>query len=61
MAGFFGFFDYSKAGPGISNDEPQKYGFFAFFDIFFRKFWNLVTINIVYFVSCLPFVILSFV
>ena len=26
MAGFFGFFDYSKPGRGISKDEPQKTG-----------------------------------
>lgn len=59
MAGLFGFFDYSKPGPGISNDEPQKYSFFVFFDIFFRKFWDLIKINIIYFFSCLPFFILT--
>ncbi|MDR3552371.1 MAG: YesL family protein [Clostridia bacterium] len=56
MAGFFGIFDYSKPGPGVSKDAPQKHRFFLFFEIFFRKFWNLVSINLLYFVFCIPIV-----
>ena len=56
MAGFFGLFDYSKEGPGVSKDEPQKHTFFLFFDIYFRKFWKLCILNMLYFVSCLPIV-----
>jgi hypothetical protein len=29
MAGFFGFFDYTKPGPGIDKDEPQKAAIFV--------------------------------
>ena len=36
MAGFFGFFDYSKPGPGIEKDEPQKAALFVFMDIYAR-------------------------
>ena len=57
MAGFLGMFNYSKPGPGIGKDEPQKYRFFIFFEIFFRKFWKLIQINLLYFVSCIPFFI----
>jgi uncharacterized membrane protein YesL len=61
LAGFFGFFDYSKPGLGVGKDEQQKHSFFVFFEIFFRKFWNLVLINLFYFISCLPFLIIGFI
>lgn len=57
MAGFFGMFNYEKPGPGVSKDEPEKHGLFLFFDIFFRKFWNLVKLNMLYFVSVFLFYI----
>jgi uncharacterized membrane protein YesL len=60
LAGFFGLFDYSKPGPGVDKDEMQKHSFFVFFEIFFRKFWSLISINLLYFVCLLPFPILAF-
>jgi uncharacterized membrane protein YesL len=57
MAGFFGLGNYSKPGPGVSKDEPQKHSFFVFFEIYFRKFWKLCEINMLYFVCCIPFFI----
>lgn len=60
MAGFFGFFDYTKPGPGIPKDAPPKPRFFAFFDIFTRKFWNLVKINVLFFIFNIPAVIAAF-
>jgi uncharacterized membrane protein YesL len=56
MAGFFGLFNYSKAGPGVSKEEPQKKRFFLFFDVYFRKFWKLITLNLLYIACCLPIV-----
>ena len=45
-----GFFtpSYDKPGKGIDPDAPQKRSFFRFFDIFFRKFWKFVKINLLY-------------
>lgn len=54
MAGIFGMFDYTKPGPGVSKDEPQKYRFFVFFEILFRKFWKLIAMNDLYILCCLP-------
>jgi Predicted integral membrane protein len=54
MAGFFGFFDYSKPGPGVSKDEPQKASVFLFFELFFRKFWNLIKLNLMFFIFDIP-------
>jgi uncharacterized membrane protein YesL len=54
MAGFFGFFDYSKPGPGVSKDTPQKHGFFVFFEVLQRKFFNLVTVNLLFSLFNIP-------
>lgn len=54
MAGFFGFFNYSKEGPGVSRDAPRKRGFFRFFDILGRKFSKLIGVNLLYAVCSIP-------
>ena len=55
--GILGFGNYNKPGPGISKDEPQKKGFFLFFELYFRKFWKLMEANMLFVVSCIPFLI----
>lgn len=54
MAGFFGFFDYTKPGPGIPKDAPPKAPIVVFFGIYTRKFWNLVKINLMFNLFNLP-------
>ena len=54
MAGFFGFNNYQKEGPGISKDAPKKKTFILFFEMFFRNFWKFTTINLVYCLISLP-------
>lgn len=54
MAGFFGFFDYTKPGPGVSKDEPPKPRIKVFFEVLSRKFWNLVKLNMLFFLFNLP-------
>lgn len=54
MAGLFGFFDFTKPGPGIPKDAPPKPRLIVFFEIYTRKFWKLVTLNLIYSVACLP-------
>lgn len=48
MSGFFGMFNYGKAGPGIDKDGPQKKTIFIFFETFFRNFWKFIPINFIY-------------
>ena len=55
MAGFFGLFNYAKPGKGVSKDEPEKKRFFLFFELYFRKFWKLLLVNIIYAVITFPF------
>ncbi len=56
MAGFFGMFDVSKPGPGVSKNEPKKKRFFLFWELYFRKFFKLIIANLLYALVSLPFV-----
>lgn len=56
MAGFFGFMDFTKEGPGIKKDGPKKKAFFVFFETYFRNFWRFITINLVYVLLSLPII-----
>lgn len=57
MAGFLGFGNYDKPGPGVDKDQQDKKSFFLFFEIYFRKFWKLAQANILFFITCIPFFI----
>lgn len=61
MAGFFGFFDYTKPGPGIPKDAPPKHRFIIFFEVLSRKFWKLVQLNMLYFICSIPAFILMLI
>ena len=51
-----GFFNsnYSRPGPGVSKDEPKKKGLARFYQIFLRKFWDLIKLNLLYIVTLIP-------
>lgn len=57
MAGFFGFFDYTKPGPGVPKNAPPKARFFVFFEVLSRKFWKLIRLNIMFFLFNIPAII----
>lgn len=50
-------FDYESAGVGISKNAPRKKGIRLFFDIFFRKFWKLIEINMLYSLFFVPLIL----
>ena len=50
------FNDYTREGNGIDKGPDNRLRIIVFFDIFFRKFWNLIIINLLYIVSCIPIV-----
>lgn len=54
MSGFLGLFDYSKPGPGVPKDAPPKPPVLLFFELYFRKFWNLIKINLLFFFFNIP-------
>lgn len=47
-------YTFDKAGKGVDKGEPQKKRFFLFFDLYFRKFWKLMTLNLEFLLFCLP-------
>ncbi len=53
---FFGLFNYSKPGPGVDKNAPKKKRFFFFFELYFRKFWKLIQLNLLFLVCCIPIV-----
>ena len=60
MAGFFGFGNYMKEGKGVDKDAPKKRGLFAFIELFFRKFWKLIRLNMLYLISNIPTLVILF-
>lgn len=60
MAGFFGFFDYTKPGKGVSKDDVQKTGISLYFDIFLRRFWKFMSVNLIFLVASIPAIIIAY-
>jgi uncharacterized membrane protein YesL len=56
MSLFGGLFNYSKPGPGVDKNGPEKKRFFYFFELFGRKFWKLIELNLLYLLCCIPIV-----
>lgn len=57
--GIFGS-DYESTGVGIPKNEPPKKGAARFFQLFFRKFWKLIQVNILYFIFYIPLLIAGY-
>lgn len=47
---------YSKPGKGIKKNQPEKRALFAFIEMYFSKFWNLMKINLIMFVCFIPLI-----
>lgn len=52
---------YSTPGPGIDKNAPKKKGLFLYGEIFFRKFWKIVQVNLIYFMLSLLFIALMYI
>lgn len=50
-------FNYNKPGPGVNKNEPKKKPFFLFWTLFYRKFFNLIKLNLLF---CIPVAIAIF-
>ena len=48
--------NFDRPGPGIPKDAPKKKGLRLFFDIFFRAFWELIKLNLLFLLFCIPVV-----
>ena len=52
--GLFSSDRYFKPGKGVEKDAPQKKALFRFFELYFRKFWKYVLVNLIYMAVLLP-------
>lgn len=48
--------NYDRPGKGVSKNEPEKKGFFRFFELFFRNFWMLISAQFWFLLLSLPIV-----
>ncbi len=48
--------NYNTPGKGVSKEGRQKTVLFRFFELFFGKFWQLLVLNALYLLMCLPVV-----
>ncbi len=46
----------NEPGKGVSKNEPEKKGFFRFFELYFRNFWVLVSAEFFYILMSIPIV-----
>lgn len=52
------FQNYDSPGPGVPKGQPKKPGILRYFIVIGRHFWDLVFLNIIYFVTSLPAIII---
>lgn len=54
-------FDVTKEGKGVSKEQlNKKKGFMLFLDIYFRRFWKLVLLNLIYMTTSIPAIFVSY-
>jgi len=49
--------NFTKEGPGVKKNAMEKKRIFVFFELFFRKFWNLMSLNMIYILALLPVIL----
>lgn len=50
----FRWINYDRSGKGIDPNAPKKKPFFQFFELYFRKFFSLMQLNLMFLVCCIP-------
>lgn len=54
-------FNYAKPGPGVDANEPEKKGFFRFWEIIFEKFSKLIGVNALHAALSIPYLIILYI
>ena len=58
--GFLGYGNYNKPGRGVEKNEPEKRAVFKFFELYFRKFWKIMNVALIYFFAAIPSFVIVF-
>lgn len=53
-------FDYTTPGPGVDKNAPPKKGIALFGDILQRRFWKMVSLNLIYLLFSIPSLIIQY-
>ena len=53
--------NYNKPGKGVDPLAPKSEGATLFFEIFFRKFWKFIQVNLLYCIALIPTFIIMFI
>lgn len=54
------FYSYKKSGSGVEKDAPKKKGIALYFEIFIRKFWKLLEVNMLYSLFFIPLLLAGY-
>ncbi len=60
MAGFFGMFNYTKPGRGVSKDDLDKTGIALYFDILGRRIGKIILLNVLFLVASIPAILIGY-
>lgn len=52
--------NWSRPGPGVDKNAPQKNAFFTYFELLIAKIWGLVTQNFLFFLVTLPVIVYAY-
>ncbi|MBR2879118.1 MAG: YesL family protein [Oscillospiraceae bacterium] len=53
--------NYMKPGPGVEKRDPNQSRISIFFEIFGERFWDIVKLNLLYFLFSIPAFIITFI
>lgn len=54
------FYKHNKTGAGIEKNAPEKSRIVIYFEILLRKFWKMITVNLLYSVFLLPLMLVFY-
>ncbi|MCI1964721.1 MAG: YesL family protein [Oscillospiraceae bacterium] len=52
--------NYDKPGPGVKKDEPKKNAVVQFFSLFFRKFFQLIELNLLFIIFVIAALVITY-
>lgn len=51
--------NFQREGAGVEKSEPSKEGLSLFFDLIVSRFWDLMKLNIIFIIYCIPIVTIA--
>lgn len=48
--------NFQREGAGVEKNEPSKEGLSLFFDLFISRIWDLMKLNVIFIIYCIPIV-----